>query len=411
MIRLGAVVLALLATACAGAGSGDSDAVAPAPPTTLLDYPDAPLRAMWRAMREPRPVEGSALPPRHYNEEWFPATLVDRNEIVPGGPPPDGIPSIDAPQFRTIDQVTELEPDEAVLVFDHDDEVRIYPVRIMIWHEIVNDVVGGTPVTVTYCPLCNSAVAYERTVSGQVLDFGTSGYLYRSGLVMYDRQTESLWTHFDGRAVVGTLMGEQLEFRSVATVSWQQAVDAHPDALVLAGQPARADRYGENRLIAYDQGDEPLRGWFNIDIPEPIPSMSRVVGVRTSDEQVAIPTDRLSERGVVDVTVGDMDVVVFWQPGLASPLQTRDIAGGDDIGATGVFDRHVDGRLLSFEAIGGGFVDVGTSSTWNIRGRAIAGPLAGTQLREIEHLDTFWFAWVGHHPATRLVEGATRYGR
>ena len=416
-----AIAAVVTIAACSGAGAADAPTTETGPvtsevpsagenaadttPTTPiipLDYPDAALRAFWRAMREPRPVENSAMPPRHLNEDFFPDLLVDREEIVAGGPPPDGIPSIDDPQFSPVADVDDLQPEEAVLVLEHETEVRIYPTRIMIWHEIVNDVVGDTPITVTYCPLCNSAIGYERELGDQTLDFGTSGYLFRSGLVMYDRQTESLWTHFDGRAVVGTLMGEQLSFLPVATVSWAQASEAHPDALVLGPSVDDPKPYGRNRYAGYDQIERPLRGWFNIEIPEPVPPMTRVVGVRTSEGSVAIPTSTVAEESVVEASLGVLDFVVFWVPGTASPLQRDKVADGDDIGATGVFDRSLDGRQPSFVPSGDGFGDIETGSTWNVLGQAVEGPVAGSTLRRVQHLDTFWFAWVGYHSETEL---------
>lgn len=403
-------ILVLVAVIVAGgctSGSETPDRVATAVESTSAslpeDYPDAALRAFWRAMREPRPVEGSAMPPRHLDAERFPTTLVERTEIVAGGPPPDGIPPIDAPRFVAVGDVTDLEPQEAVVVLAHRDDVRIYPVRIMIWHEIVNDVVAGEPLTVTYCPLCNSAVAFRRTIDDRVLDFGTSGYLYRSGLVMYDRQTESLWTHFDGRAVVGTEMGRTLARVPLATVSWEQAAGAHPDALVLQGDVDHPRPYGTNRYVGYDQGDGPLPGWFAAEIPEPIPPMTRVVGVRTPDGELALPTDVLTERGVVAGAIGGLEFVAFHEPGTASPLQRADVTAGDDIGSTGVFSPIVEGRRLEFRRSGGLITDTETTSVWNIRGRAIVGPLVGTQLAELEHVDTFWFAWVGYHPDTQLA--------
>ena len=371
--------------------------------TVFEEYPDLAVREHRRAMQAPRPVEGSAMPPKHLNEEWFPNALVDRTEIVPGGPPPDGIRSIDDPVFAPIDEVDDLESNEAVLVFEHGDDTRIYPIRIMIWHEIVNDVVGGAPITVTYCPLCNSAIAFVRTVKDRVLDFGTSGHLYRSGMVMYDRQTESLWTHFDGLAVVGAAIGTQLERLPIATVSWSQATEAHPDAWVLRSDPDDPKPYGTNRYAGYDQRDQPLPGWFTTDIPEPVPPMTRVVGIRTGEGELAIPTDLLAERGVVTSSISNQEFAVFFERGTASPLQRRDVADGDDIGSSGVFDTQVDGRRLTFRSESGVVTDLETRSVWNIRGRAIVGPLVGIELGELEHLDTFWFAWVANHPDTAVV--------
>ena len=162
------------------------------------------------------------------SDERHPDPLVDLREIRSGGPPPDGIPPIDRPFFETASSIDWLDDSEAVVVLEMGAETRAYPVQVLTWHEIVNDTVDGEPVTVSYCPLCNSAVAYERTLDdGTILDFGTSGSLYNSSLIMYDRQTESLWTHFDGLAVVGHLTGTQLTLLPMVTVAWSDFVNMH----------------------------------------------------------------------------------------------------------------------------------------------------------------------------------------
>lgn len=436
------MVMALLAASCsspsspAAAGSGFASDVPASnttlddaeerfqpgtiPGTTLLDYRDGVARSLDRQAREPRPVANSAMPPRHLNDDLFPELLVERFQIVSGGPPPDGIPSIDEPSFTVASNVDFLDDAEAVLLVDLGGTVRVYPVQILLWHEIVNDSIDGRPITVTFCPLCNSAVAFDRRIAVPndiarpdgvelgdevLLDFGTSGAVHHSALVMYDRQTESLWTHFDGNAVVGTLMGVSLDRIPVATVSWGEVLAAHPDAEVLDHDSGFDKPYGRNRYVGYDQSDRPLAGFFSEEIPEPIPSMERVVGVRLTDgAAVAVPRSVLAKRGVVDLQVGGALIVVFWEAGANSPLQHAEVAAGDDIGAVSVFDPVVNGEALSFmNADDGGFVDSQTRSSWTLLGRAISGPLAGEQLEPLEHLDTFWFAWVAHHPGTELM--------
>jgi len=223
-VRALVVTVALLAAACCGpAGEGSAPPEEPRTTTTAMptveDYPDAITRRLHRMATEPRPVEPSAMPPRHLDAETFPVSLVPRDRIVWGGVAPDAIPAIDDPVVERASSVDWLDDREAVLVLQLDGEPRAYPIQVLMWHEIVNDEVDGRPVAVTYCPLCNSGVAFDRTVEGRTLDFGTSGSLYLSALVMYDRQTESLWTHFDGRAVVGTLAGAELEMLPVSTVA------------------------------------------------------------------------------------------------------------------------------------------------------------------------------------------------
>jgi hypothetical protein len=389
----------------AGSGS-DADASRSAgerePPVT--EYPDRAVRQLNLMAAERRPVEPSAMPPRHLDEEAFPVSLVERTRIVSGGPPPDGIPAIDEPTFERVGDVDWLSDDEAVLALDFAGVARAYPVRVMTWHEIVNDEVAGVPVAVTYCPLCNSAVAFERRLEGRTFDFGTSGALYLSALVMYDRQTETLWTHFDGRAVVGTLAGAELERLPIATVSWQEFREANPDADVLSRDTGHDRPYGRNRYVGYDQSDAPLTGFFSGDLDAREQAMQRVVGIYGVDRDLAISTDRLREAETIDTELDGRPITIWHEPGLASPLQNEQIDGGDDIGATGVFATDSLDDPGPFERTEDGFVDAATGSTWNILGRAVDGPLTGHRLERVEHLDTFWFAWSSYRPDTILLD-------
>jgi hypothetical protein len=392
--------LALLAAACSG--STTTPGVAPvdeSTATTLEDYPDAVTRWLRRMASEPRPVEPSALPPRHLDAETFPVSLVPRDEILWGGVAPDAIPAIDDPVFEPVSSVDWLNDREAVLVLQLEGEPRAYPIQVLMWHEIVNDEVDGRPVAVTYCPLCNSGVALDRRVEGRTLDFGTSGSLYLSALVMYDRQTESLWTHFDGRAVVGTLVGAELERLPLATVAWGDFRQAHPDADVLSKETGYDRPYGRNAYRGYDQGDGPLSGYFPYAVDPRAPGMARVVGFGNGDEAVAVLTDHLAEVGVVNLELDGGPVVVWHVAGTASALHRDRVADGDEVGATGVF--FTDGSVFSRE--GTGVVDDATGTRWNVLGEAVRGPRKGERLEPVTHLDTFWFAWSGYRPETALI--------
>lgn len=375
------------------------------------EYPDLIVRELARRAREPRPVPNSAMPPRHLDAEVFPTSLVDRTRIVSGGTRPDGIPAIDDPQFEPASSIDWLADQEPVLVLQLDDHVRAYPVQVMMWHEIVNDRTGTDPVTVTYCPLCNSGVAFDPRVNGDVLEFGTSGALFQSALVMYDRQTESLWTHFDGRAVVGTLVGEQLRFLPLSTVSWKDFSAAHPDGPVLTRDTGYDRPYGRNPYVGYDQGEAPLTGFVAGEVDDRLAPMTRVVGVHVDDTSagkasVAVGTTALARHGVVTARIDGREITIWHIPGTASALHRQNVADGGDVGAAGVFWAEHEGTVLSFSRRGIEFVDEQTGSTWNVLGEAVAGPLAGERLEPIFHLDTFWFAWSAYRPDTALVRPA-----
>ena len=170
--------------------------------------------------------------------------------------PKDRIPAIDAPTFVTTEAANAwLSPEEPVLIIQIGDETHIYPIQILIWHEIINDTVGGVPVAATYCPLCNTAIAFERTVAGQMLDFGTTGRLRYSNLIMYDRPTESWWQQATGEAIAGEFTGRQLTFVPAPMVSWADAQTAYPEGDVLSRDTGHTRDYGQNPYPGYDDPD------------------------------------------------------------------------------------------------------------------------------------------------------------
>jgi hypothetical protein len=388
-------MLSLLAVVALACGTSDSDDSAPTRDGDAA--PVGPGPTLASGAREDTP---SAL--QDPDNETFPAPLIDVDELISGGPPPDGIPSIDEPTFVRPEAVDFLEDNEPVLLLEVGDDARAYPVQILIWHEIVNDVVGGTPVTVTYCPLCNSAVAFDRRLGERTLDFGTSGLLYQSALVMYDRQTESLWSHFTGQAVVGTLTGAELSTYPVSTVSWAQFRDAHPDGLVLSRKTGFDRSYGRNPYPGYDDVDT-FPFLFEGEADGRLAAKTRVVGVEVDGEAVAVRRDELTSRGALDVTIAGRRMVVFHRPGTASALDGARVDDGADVGTTGVFLAELDGRALAFTVTGDEFVDDQTGTRWDVLGHAIDGPAAGARLEPVVHVDTFWFAWAAFRPDTRIV--------
>ncbi|MFZ1527477.1 MAG: DUF3179 domain-containing protein, partial [Ferruginibacter sp.] len=333
----------------------------------------------------------------------FPSPLLDVDHLLAGGPPPDGIPAIDDPNFQPVAEVDWLEDTEAVLSLTVGEETRAYPLRVMTWHEIVNDVVGGAPVAVTYCPLCNSGVAFQRDVPGEgVLTFGTSGLLYADNLVMYDRQTESLWPQLTGQASVGVLTGTQLQAIPMGTVAWRDFAAAEPAALVLSQDTGFSRPYGTNPYTGYDDPDGDLLFELPGDTDARLPVKERVVGLDDGTETVAVRRSALVDRPPLEVRVGGREVVLWHRPGQASALDAQTVAGGADIGTVVAFDPVVNGRRLHFESRGDDVADRETGSVWDVLGRATSGPLEGAELTPFRFLDTFWFAWVAFHPDTLL---------
>ncbi|HEX9645572.1 MAG TPA: DUF3179 domain-containing protein [Acidimicrobiia bacterium] len=337
----------------------------------------------------------------------MPEPLVDPAEIISGGPPPDGIPPIDEPSFIPIASADEwLDDAEPVVYLEIDGEAHAYPVQVLIWHEIVNDTVGGVPVAVTYCPLCNSAVSYQRVIDGVETTFGTSGRLFASALVMYDRATESLWTHFDGRAVAGVLTGRQLDPLPSPLLAWSDFKDAFPDGVVLDRAATGFGRpYGENPYTGYDDPNT-TPFLFRGTVDDRAQAKQRVVGVAVDGAARAWTLEAISGdvARATNTSVGETPVVIMWKVGQVTALETGQIVDGRDVGSVGVFSPVVDGEMLTFSTDADVFVDAETGSSWDVTGTAVAGPLAGSHLDQIHHLDTFWFSWSTYQPATDLVE-------
>jgi hypothetical protein len=337
--------------------------------------------------------------------EEFPNPLIDPGEVISGGPPPDGIPPIDDPVFLdVIDNLDLLPGNEPVVVVEINGDARAYPIRAMVWHEIVNDNVGGVPVSVTYCPLCNSAATYERTIDGVETTFGTSGRLFASALVMYDRATETLWTHYNGQAVIGVLTGAQLVEHSSPLMAWDQFRSIYPTGKVLDWTQSGFNRdYGRNPYTGYDDSEN-TPFLFRGTLDDRAAAMQRVVGIEYGGSSAAFALEAVSGGAgrATAVEIGDSDAVIFWVAGQASALDAGEVFGGRDVGSAAVFTPRIGDRELTFSFNGEHFIDAETASVWLLNGEAVEGEFVGERLVQIPHLDTFWFAWSTYQPETSL---------
>jgi hypothetical protein len=261
----------------------------------------------------------------------FSRTRVAWREIVSGGPPKDGIPAIDQPIFKPVAEITDLAPNDPVMGVEIAGDARAYPLRVLIWHEIANDTVGGLPVAVTYCPLCNSALVFERRVGARTLDFGTTGKLRNSDLVMYDRQTETWWQQFTGEAIVGELAGANLKLVPARFESFAEFKARHPSGRVLVPNDPRMRDYGRNPYVGYDWGAAPFL--YKGDYPKGIEAMARVVVIRDgAGPPRVVAHDLVRTKG--KLTVGTFELA--WTPGQSSALHTSEIAKGRDVGTISV---------------------------------------------------------------------------
>ncbi len=279
-------------------------------------------------------LSAAAASPEFWRSEWpdtdFETTSVESwREILSGGPPKDGIPAIDAPSFVGVAEETRLGDREPVITVEIEGETpRAYPIRYLTWHEIVNDRVGDMPVAVTFCPLCNSGITFDRRVDGRTLSFGVSGKLRNSDMVMYDRETQSWWQQAIGEGIVGEMTGVQLRQLPTWMESWAEFRARNPEAMVM-DQPGWPRSYGANPYRRYDSSDRPFL--YNGEMPpHGVPALARVV--RVGDR--AWTVERLRAEGPIT----EAGVTLSWAEGQASALDTREIAAGREVGTVRVRD-------------------------------------------------------------------------
>ena len=398
-LSLAPVATALIAVACVGGsgGGGDGDAdTEPGPDSS--GNPDVEERIPSVAT--------------DWNTDWSKRTI-SLSELVIGIQRPDPrdiIPPIDNPQFDTVEEAAQWLVDrEPVVLLELEGEARAYPLRILTSHEVVNDTVGSRSVVVTYCPLCNSAVTFDRELDGRVLRFGVSGLLRKSDLVMWDQQTESLWQQITGEGIVGELAGTTLEFVSSPLVSWEDFRTKFPDGKVLSREQGiyPPQVYDNQPYAGYDSSRQPFL--FRGEPDERYPAMERVVAMRINGANKAYPFSVISEeRAVNDEMEGTPVLVVFGAADTASVLDTGDVSTGRAVGVGLAYERTVDDRVLTFDPEGEDrFVDRETGSVWDLFGSAVEGPLTGEQLTPVINTNELWFAWAAFNPDAPVYTGSS----
>ncbi|MHC4528520.1 MAG: DUF3179 domain-containing protein, partial [Planctomycetota bacterium] len=248
-----------------------------------------------------------------------------------------------------------------------------------MWHEIINDRIGDVPLLVTFCPLCYSANVYERTVEQKQYSFGVSGMLRYSNLVMYDRQTETLWQQVTGKALVGDMVGSTLKSIPAQIISFDQFRSAYKDGLVLSRKTGYRRNYGRNPYVGYDDiSKRPFM--LRAQTDDRLRPMEKIVTVSINGANKAYPYGITRKRRVINDVVGGKPMVVFHDKAAVSALDQPYMARSRQVGSTGVFQREVDGQRLSFRYKDGEFYDDQTESIWNITGQAVQGPLEGKKL-------------------------------
>lgn len=354
-------------------------------------------------------TSGENCVPDSYSPTWdntdFCNISIDLSEVL-RGQVRDGIPAVDNPEMDSVEEAQSwLVEQSPVIVVEIDGEARAYPQSILMWHEIANDEIAGIPIAVTFCPLCNSSIVFDRRVNGEVLTFGVSGMLRNSDMIMFDRETESWWQQFIGQGIVGEHNDVLLDVIPSQVVGFGQFAEQYPDGLVMNLNTGVGRNYGSNPYVGLDDGRSGVTGLFRGEIDPRLPGRSRVLAVEINGVLIAYPFATLQEDFAINDTIGETEVVAFWQPGVASALDTGAIDDGRDIGTAALYERTLeDGTLLTFswDAENAVLTDDETGSIWNLWGEAISGELEGTQLRLLVAAPHYWFAWAAFHPDTMV---------
>ena len=320
----------------------------------------------------------------------LPKNIVPLNEIVSGGPPQDGIPSIDNPKFVSVSEADKfLQDADQVVGLKVNGDIRAYPLQILVWHEIVNDNVGGTPVAVTYCPLCFTNQVFNRTVDGQTVEFGTSGKLYNSNLVMYDRNSNSLWSQALGQAIVGKQAGLKLDRIPFDVAFWREWKQLYPDTNVLSRDTGSNRPYGADPYGSYYSNNDLFFPVSNKD--DRLELKEIIVGLENGGQFKAYKLQQIQDTRVINDRIGDKSLALF----SLYPFMVR------------VFDSTLDGQKLEFQynKNSSKITDKQTGSEWNFDGIGTAGPMKGKHLLRLPYDEGFWFEWVAFHPKTALYPG------
>ena len=317
------------------------------------------------------------------------ARTIDAREVMWGGVRVDGIPPLESPAQVTQEDAAEwINDSDAVIGIKLNNDARAYPIRIIAWHEMVNDVIGGTPVSLAYCTLCGSAILFDGRIEGEVYRFGTSGLLYRSNKLMYDRTTRTLWNQFSGKPAWGPLVGSgiRLQVLPVVVTTWGEWRAQHPNSTVLSIETGFQRDYGPG--VAYADYNSSPDTWFNVPLQDDrLAAKDDVYVVRVGEALTAYPTTLLAERRLIEDQVGGLSVVV---------IATADGAGGRSYESNSV-------RFTSVDTATGTLTDA-EGRVWTIDEDALRGP-NGTALPRVPGHNAFWFAIVNLTPNGRLYEG------
>ena len=309
-------------------------------------------------------------------------------EAISGGPPPDGIPPIEDPDYISMeDAEMELANSSVVFVFEAEDDVFIYPQNILVWHEIVNEEIDGEKMIITYCPLTGSALGFKGNTSAGETTMGTSGNLVNSNLIMFDRNTNSYWPQILGQSIEGELKGERLEEFPLIWTTWELAKDYYNEAKVLSRDTGFARDYDRDPYGSYAQSDNyydsggPLFPVMESD--DQFPDKKVVMAGRFNEIPFAFSKNLIAEEQVINLEVDGESLVAIYD----GKLDTARVFRQEGSDSEFIYDSDSDEVR-----------DQATETVWNARGLAVTGELEDTQLEQVNVFDVMWFAWYAFYP-------------
>lgn len=322
-------------------------------------------------------------------------SLIDFDKkVVSGGPPPDGIPPIEDPIYISIAEAEDfMNSGDPIFVLESEEGIKAYPQKILVWHEIVNEFIDGKAVSITYCPLTGSAICYKGDLESGETNFGTSGKLVNSNLIMYDRETRSYWPQILGVAINGSEEGKLLEEIPIIWTTWDKLVNTYPEARVLSLDTGFFRSYGVDPYGSYQSE----RSYYNSGEPffavmakdNRFESKEVVIGIKAGNSVAALSKTLVSEKGILNIEVGGKSIVAFYDKALD---------------AVRVYSRELEEKILEFEMEDKTLKDSGSGSLWNIFGESIDGDHKGKKLEWITSFDVMWFAWYAFYPDTEVYE-------
>lgn len=325
--------------------------------------------------------------------------------------PKGSFPTLDKPKFVSKSEGLEMFfSKEPVIVVEFNGVAKAYSLNILTMHEISNDELEGIPILVTYCPLCNSGMVYNRSINHhgkkEILEFEASGMLRNSDMVMLDRKTETLWQQLMGTAIVGTYNETQLDIIPSIIISVEEFFTRYPEGQILSKKTGYSEiekKYGYNPYKKYDEKENPIQHFFNSDkVDKRLPALERIVDVEHNGAYKIYSFSSASKNGVINDTFKTKKVVLFYKPGTVSILDENDISTSKDVGSVTVFNAVIDKQHLTFKKENNVFVDTKTNSKWDITGHCYEGILKGKQLQIEPHSNHFAFAWLAFNPDSEI---------